>query len=76
MEEWIQELKLTILEEDIVRLEALMDSMPSTDNTDLADKASHLIEEAIDLCQKKQRGLGTEIAKMKNIKKCLHSYSR
>lgn len=73
MKQWLEKLKLAIINENIGELEKLAASMPSTQDTILMEQATSLLKEGVALCQEKQHELGDEISKLKTIKKYLTS---
>lgn len=68
MRDWIEELKIAIIEENMDRLIALSDDIPKTDDIDLAVKASALMQEAIKLAQEKKSILNSEMEKLNKAK--------
>ncbi len=68
MREWINELKIAIIEEDGEKLINLAENIPTTDDVDLAIEASTLMQEAIKFAQEKKINISNELAKLKKAK--------
>lgn len=71
MKQWLESLKLAVLNEDIQTLEQLATSMPATQDVALMDEATSLLKEGVALCQNKQDELEVEMFKLKSVKKYL-----
>ncbi len=68
MKQWIQELKIAIIEKDGDELIELSENIPTTDNIDLANEALLLIKEAVKFAQNEKIKINQEMTKLKKAK--------
>lgn len=73
MKQWLEKLKLAVINENITELEKLAASMPTTQDVVLMDQATSLLKEGVSICQERQNELGVELSKLKTIRKYLTS---
>ncbi len=69
MKQWIDKLRIAIIEEDMDTLMLLSEDIPMTKDIELATQACNLIEQAVRLATQKKLQLGAEINKLKTAQK-------
>lgn len=70
--EWVRALKLAVINEDRRSLQSLSNSIPeSFENESDLYEASALTKQAIELMNSQKKELGSELAKLKKVRKYL-----
>jgi len=62
---WLNQLKIAIIEENIERLDELMDTLPKLEEKDEINQALHLIKEATSLVQNQKEKTAVSLNQMK-----------
>ncbi len=69
LKKWTKELNIAIMEENMEKIMLLADNIPETKDVKLAQEACNLIEQAINLANKKKLLLRAEMNKLKTVQK-------
>lgn len=70
---WLSSLKIAIIEEDIIQIEALMEELPKHETKESAKEALALMSEAIKLIESKKRQSLESMNKIKQAKTYLEN---
>lgn len=70
---WLNDLKIAILEKDIDRIEILMGTMPEFESVEDMKSASALLEESMMIVQGERSELSKKMIELKKSKKFLQS---
>ena len=62
---WLKELKIAIIEKDLVKINDLMDSLPHLQTPQEFDEAQHLIKEALTILQNLKNTTKSSMIQMK-----------
>ena len=71
---WLNELKVAIIEEDIIKIGSLTKEIPSYDSKQKAEEALALIGEAIKLVDDKKQQTLASMSKIKQTKSYLNNH--
>ncbi len=73
MAQWINDLKIAIIEENINKIRKLIDSMPAFEKLEDMKEAFALIGEAKNIVEKHKKEISREMEKIRKSKKFLES---
>lgn len=71
--QWINQLKISIIEQDELKIEELIQDLPAFDSLEQMTEAAYLMQEAHNLLSSKKDALASKLVKLKKQKEFLSS---